>query len=83
METSARRLVFKRFTLFERDDRRSFKDCFQQRLIFYKAPLFRQYLFNIFNSLGRLEACFDVQDGVFFESFLLKHCGIEESYFVL
>ena len=42
--------VFKRFTLFERDDRRSFKDCFQQRLILYKAPSFHQYLFNIFNS---------------------------------
>ena len=32
--------VLEGFTLFERDDRRIFKDCFQQRLILYKAPMF-------------------------------------------
>ena len=39
--------VFQRFTSFVGYDRRSFKNCFQQRLIFYKTPVFHQYLFKI------------------------------------
>ena len=33
--------------------------------------------------LGRLVIGFDVQDGIYCESFSLKHCGIEESDLVL
>ena len=39
--------VFQRFTSFVGYDRRSFKNCFQQRLIFYKTPVCHQRLFKI------------------------------------
>ena len=34
-------MVLKRFTFFVRYDRRLFKNCLQQRLIFYGTPVFR------------------------------------------
>ena len=39
--------VFQRFTSFVEYDRRSFKNCFQQRLIFYKTLVSHQCLFKI------------------------------------
>ena len=39
--------VFQRFTSFVGYDRRSFKNRFQQRLIFYKTPVSHQCLFKI------------------------------------
>ena len=37
--------VFEGFSLFVGDYWRFFKNCFQQRLILYEAPMFHQYLF--------------------------------------
>ena len=37
--------VLEGFSLFVGDYWRFFKNCFQQRLILYEAPMFHQYLF--------------------------------------
>ena len=39
--------LFQRFISFVGYDRRSFKNCFQQRMNFYKAPICHQCLFRI------------------------------------
>ena len=41
------RYIFVLTSMFVGYDRRSFKNCFQQRLIFYKAPVCHQCLFKI------------------------------------
>ena len=38
--------VLYRFTSFIRSDRRIFRNCFQQRMVFYETPVFHHDLFN-------------------------------------